>query len=55
MDQLRDRLVLVPAVALDDMLELSRALIGRLPQDDPLVLALRGAIGQVRAEIVMEP
>lgn len=55
MTPLRDRLVLVPAVVLDDTLELARTLVDRLPHDDPLALALRGSIGQLRAEIVMEP
>lgn len=53
--ELQDRLVLVPAGALDDMLELARTLADRMPHDDPLALALRGSIGQVRSEIVMEP
>lgn len=55
MAQLQDRLVLVPAGALDDVLELARTLADRLPHNDPMALALRGSIGQVRAEIVMEP
>jgi hypothetical protein len=50
-----DRLVLVPATALDDLLELARLASDRLPEQDPLVLPLRGSIGQVRSTALPEP
>jgi len=50
-----DRFALVPAGQLDDLLELSRMAVDRLPDTDPLTSALRGAAAQVRAVAVLEP
>lgn len=50
-----DRFALVPAGQLDDLLELSRLAVDRLPDSDPLTLALRGATSQVRSVAVLEP
>lgn len=48
------RLVLVPADQLDDLLELARITIERLP-DDQLARSLRAAISQVRLSRLVEP
>lgn len=48
------RLVLVPADQLDDLLELARVAVDRLP-DDQLSRALRGQISEVRVSALMEP
>lgn len=50
-----DRLVLVPAAQLDDLLELARLLAERLPETDSLASALRGSTAQVRSVAVLEP
>lgn len=50
-----DRLVLVPATQLDDLLELARLGADRLPEHDPLRLSLVGSIGAVRACALPEP
>lgn len=50
-----DRFALVPAGQLDDLLELSRLAVDRLPETDPLASALRGATAQVRIAAVLEP
>ena len=50
-----DRYALVPAGQLDDLLELSRMAVDRLPDTDPLTSALRGATAQVRVAAVLEP
>lgn len=50
-----DRLVLVRAAQLDDLLELARLAAGRLQQTDPLCLALTGAIASIRLEATVEP
>lgn len=55
MESTQARLVVVDAKALDEVLELARLLTERLPQTDPLTLALRGAIGQCRADALLEP
>lgn len=55
MDAIQDRHVLVNAKALDDALELSRAAVERLPKEDPLALALRGALAQLRSNAIIEP
>lgn len=49
-----DRLVVVPAKALDDILELSRLALQHV-DDDVLAGALRGAIANVRLSQLMEP
>lgn len=49
-----DAIVLVKARTLDDLTELARLAVERLPESDPLVTALRGAIAQVRTESVAE-
>lgn len=55
MRNVEDSLVLVSAKALDDVLELSRSLVERLDHNDPLAIALRGAIAQARADVILEP
>lgn len=55
MESTTNRLVLVPFSALDDTLELTRALIERVPHEDPLGIALRGALANLRAEAILEP
>lgn len=50
-----DRLVLVPATQLDDLLELTRHLVDRLPESDPLRWSLLGATSAVRAAATAEP
>jgi len=55
MNALEGRLVLVSASRLDDMLELARLASDRLPAEDPIALALKGAAAQVRSEVVFEP
>lgn len=55
MDAIQDRLVLVRAGALDEVLELARLAAERLPQDDPLTFALKGTIGQIRSGVLIEP
>lgn len=54
-DTSTDRFVLVPYRELDDLLELSRRAVDRLPDADPLTSALRGANAQVRSVAVLEP
>lgn len=55
MESMTERLVLVPAAHLDDVLELARLAAERLPPTDPLALALKGAVAQLRSEAVPEP
>lgn len=55
MESTTDRLVLVPARHLDDVLELARRLSDRLDPTDPLAFALRAATAQLRSEAVPEP
>lgn len=43
-----DRWVLVPAGQFDDLLELTRLAVERLPQSDPLTSALAGAVAEIR-------
>ena len=50
-----NRFALVPATELDDLLELARLASGRLPETDPLVMALRGSAAAVRSAAVLEP
>lgn len=50
-----DSLVLVRMGHLDDLCELARAAADRLPEVDPLVTAIRGAVAQVRADAIPEP
>ncbi len=50
-----DRLVVVRADRLDDLCELARAAADQLPDTNPLVSALRGAVAEVRIGSVMEP
>lgn len=50
-----DPLVIVSARHLDDLCELAAAAALRLDRNDPLASAVRGAVGQVRAEAVLEP
>lgn len=50
-----DRLVLVPAAQLDDLLELARLAADRLPDPDPLRTALTGSISAVRQVATIEP
>ena len=49
-----DTVVLVKARTLDDLTELARLAAERLPESDPLVSALRGAIAQARTESVVD-
>ena len=55
MNALDGRLVVVPADKLDDLCELARLAVDRLPAPDPLTSALRGAIAEVRLSQVVEP
>lgn len=50
-----DRLVVVPAALLDDVLELARLAADRLPNPDPLRAALTGSTAAVRSAIIVEP
>lgn len=50
-----ERLVLVPMTQLDDLLELARHAIERLPDGDPLRWHLLGATSAVRAAAAAEP
>ncbi len=50
-----DRLVLVPAAQLDELLELARLAAERIPDPDPLRAALVGAIGAIRQAVIVEP
>jgi len=50
-----DRLLLIPAAQLDDLLELARLAAARLPEYDALQLALIGAIAEVRISSAYEP
>lgn len=50
-----DRLVVVPAALLDDLLELARLAVDRLDRDDPLRSALAGSVGAVRTTATLEP
>jgi hypothetical protein len=50
-----DRLAIVQAKPLDDLLELTRLAADRLPSTDPLVTALKGARAQVLQSATPEP
>lgn len=50
-----DRLVLVPATQLDDLLELARLAVDRLPETDPLRSCLLGSVAGVRSAALSEP
>lgn len=50
-----DRLVLVSAAQLDDLLELSRLAAERIPDPDPLRAALVGSISALRLSATIEP
>lgn len=52
---LTDRAIIVQARSLDDLLELSQRAADRLDPTDPLTMALRGAIGQTRADLIVDP
>lgn len=52
---LENRLVVVPADRLDDLLELTRLAADRLPETDGLVSALRFAAAEVRQRGLLEP
>lgn len=54
MEATTDRLVMVPATPLDDLIELATRAYDRLPED-ALRSALRGAIAEVRTSLVVEP
>lgn len=54
MESIADSVILVPARALDDLAELASRLADRADPNDALVMALRGAIGQVRSGSVIE-
>ena len=54
MNAIEGRLVLVPVDELDDLLELARIAVERLP-DDQLARSLRGAVSQVRLSQLIEP
>lgn len=55
MNALDGRLVVVNARHLDDLLEMARLAVDRLPDTDPLASHLRGAVAQVRLGAVLEP
>lgn len=55
MEQTSSGLVLISATRLDELLELSRAAVERLPENDPLASALRGAVAEVRLSAIIEP
>lgn len=55
MKETRDRLLVVPAGVLDELLELASAAASRLGAEPALADALRGATAAARAEIVVEP
>lgn len=50
-----DRLVVISATQLDDLLELARFAVDRLDEIDPLRTALLGSIGAVRMSATFEP
>lgn len=50
-----DRMVIVPATTLDDLLELSGIACGRLTPDDPLRSSLIGAVAATRIAAAIEP
>lgn len=50
-----DKLVVVSAAQLDDLLELSRLAVDRIAESDPLRLALLGSISAVRLAATIEP
>ena len=50
-----DRLVLVPATLLDDLLELARLAADRLPEHDSLRMSLAGSVSATRACALPEP
>jgi hypothetical protein len=54
MNALQGRMVVVPAEALDDLLELTRLATDRLP-DDQLSRSLRASAAQIRVAAVVEP
>ena len=50
-----DRLVVVSAAQLDDLLELARLAVARLDVTDPLRSALAGSVSAVRIGATLEP
>ena len=50
-----DRLVVVSAAQLDDLLELARLAVARLDVTDPLRSALAGSVSAVRIGSTLEP
>lgn len=50
-----DRLVVISATQLDDLLELARLAVDRLDEIDPLRSALAGSISAVRMSATFEP
>jgi hypothetical protein len=55
MENTTERLVLVPMTQLDDLLELARHAIERLPEGDPLRWSLTGSVSAVRSAATAEP
>lgn len=55
MESMTEQLVLVPLQGLRELLELASVAADRLPPNDPLTLALRGAGAQLRSRAVPEP
>lgn len=56
MDLMNGRLVVVPALQLDEVLDLAARAADRLEAQEPaLASALRGAVSQVRVVGLMEP
>lgn len=54
-EDLASRALIVQARSLDDLLELARRAADRLDPSDPLTHALRGAIAQTKADLVVDP
>jgi hypothetical protein len=54
MNALQGRMVVVPAQALDDLLELTRLATDRLP-DDQLSRSMRASAAEIRVVAVVEP
>lgn len=52
---MRDRPVLIPAGTLDDVLSMASMAADRLPQNDALTMALRGAVAEARCGLVVAP
>ena len=54
-DTSQDRLVIVGARSLDDLLELTARALDRLDPTDPLTLGLKGARAEVLASATVDP